>query len=429
MGETLANVVSKLGQTTFYPTLFQAAFGTPDVTSDRISQALAQFERSMVSYQSKYDSAFAPGSTTPNFAAAGFTADELAGEQLFNGAGRCSACHTTNAHVSNRVHNIGLDATITDAGAGNGKFKAPSLRNIAVSDRFMHDGRFTSLEEVVQFYSTGVQDSQYLDPLLKTPLQLNFTQQQIDQLVAFLNTLTDNTFLTSSLFSDPFVTLPGDYNGDGVVDEVDYNVWRGNFGDSTSLVADGNGDNVVDGADYLTWRKNVGKTWQDLATGAGGELAVRRFPSRRHSCWPESLSFAVGPIGRADDRHDETGVTRGRLGLRCASSPTPETRAAGRNGDNTAWRWSSAKSRTGHALHRASSLGRSSRPRTLPPPERSARSAAAAMNSGWSHRWKMRSPPARPTLRPPKLPASCRRAAPSATLVVVTALFRDRPLK
>ncbi len=325
MGETLANVVSKLGQTTFYPTLFQAAFGTPDVTSDRISQALAQFERSMVSYQSKYDSAFAPGSTTPNFAAAGFTADELAGEQLFNGAGRCSACHTTNAHVSNRVHNIGLDATITDAGAGNGKFKAPSLRNIAVSDRFMHDGRFTSLEEVVQFYSTGVQDSQYLDPLLKTPLQLNFTQQQIDQLVAFLNTLTDNTFLTSSLFSDPFVTLPGDYNGDGVVDEVDYNVWRGNFGDSTSLVADGNGDNVVDGADYLIWRKNVGKTWQDLATGAGGELAGAPVPE------PAALVLAgitliCGWAYRcADDRHDETGVTRARRNFDCIEPAAGDT--------------------------------------------------------------------------------------------------------
>ena len=117
MGETLTNVVAKLSQTTFYPTLFEAAFGTPEVTSDRISKALAQFERSMVSYQSKYDSAFAPGSTTPNFAAAGLTADELAGEQLFNGEARCSACHTTNAKVSNRVHNIGLDATITDPGA------------------------------------------------------------------------------------------------------------------------------------------------------------------------------------------------------------------------------------------------------------------------------------------------------------------------
>ena len=151
----------------------------------------------------------------------------------------------------------------------------------------MHDGRFTSLEEVVEFYSTGVQDSQYLDPLLKTPLQLNLTQQQIDQIVAFLNTLTDNTFLTSSLFSDPFVTLPGDYNGDGVVDGSDYNMWRDYFGDTTTLVADGNGDHVVDGADYVLWLKNVGKTWQDLATGAGGAVATASVPE------PPGLVLAI----------------------------------------------------------------------------------------------------------------------------------------
>ena len=85
MGSTLNEVVGKLSQTTFYPTLFQAAFGTPEVTSDRIAAAIANLERSMVSYKSKFDTAFAPGSTTPNFAAV-FTPQEQAGEALFEGA-------------------------------------------------------------------------------------------------------------------------------------------------------------------------------------------------------------------------------------------------------------------------------------------------------------------------------------------------------
>ena len=100
-------------------------------------------------------------------------------------------------------------------------------------------------------------------------MQLGLSQQQVDDIVAFLNTLTDSSFLTSPLFSDPFVTLPGDYNGDGVVGSDDYFLWRSSYGDTTSLVADGNGDGIVELADYVMWRKNVGRTWESLATGSG----------------------------------------------------------------------------------------------------------------------------------------------------------------
>ena len=163
-------------------------------------------------------------------------------------------------------HNIGLDATITDPGVNNdGKFKAPSLRNVEVRGHYMHDGRFSSLDEVVEFYNSGVNDSQFLDAPLKNPLRLNLTTTEKAQLVAYLKTLTDQSFLSNSLFSDPFATLPGDYNGDGVVDSADYIVWRKNVGDTTSLVADGNGDHIVDDADYDIWRQNLGKTWQSLA--------------------------------------------------------------------------------------------------------------------------------------------------------------------
>ncbi|QDV72597.1 Cytochrome c551 peroxidase precursor [Planctomycetes bacterium K2D] len=263
MGSTLAEVVDKLSATTFYPELFEAAFGSPEITPERIGKAIAQFERAMVSYQSKYDTAFAPGSTTPQFDQV-FTADELAGEQLFHGAGRCSGCHTTEAHVGELVSNIGLEVEPVDEGVGEGRFKTPSLRNIAVRGRFMHDGRFSTLQEVVEFYNIGVQDNPALDESLRNPLQLGLTEQEVLQLVAFMETLTDETFLTSELFSDPFVTLPGDYNGDGEVDDSDFEVWRTNYGDTELLTADGNNDGLVDAADYTIWRDSVGLTWESL---------------------------------------------------------------------------------------------------------------------------------------------------------------------
>jgi cytochrome c peroxidase len=269
MGSTLTEVIGKLNQTSFYPTLFQAAFGTTEISADRIGKAIAQFERAMVSYNSKFDGVKKQTQQ--------YTPQEVQGQLLFTGAARCNQCHTTDAHVSNGVHNIGLDATNTDVGAGNGTFKSPSLRNVAVRGKFMHDGRFSTLQEVIQFYSTGVQDNPDLDPVLRNPLgqviRLNLNQTQIDQLVAYLNAFTDNTFLTSPLFSDPFVTLPGDYTGDGVVDQLDYDVWKSSFGDTSSLLADGNANGVIDSGDYVVWRNNVGRTWLDLATGSGTNLA------------------------------------------------------------------------------------------------------------------------------------------------------------
>ncbi len=271
MGSTLTGVVSKLSQTAYYPTLFQAAFGTPEVTPDRIAKAISQFERSMISYNSKFDDSLTGKQS--------LTPAEQAGQALFSGQARCSGCHTTNAQVIQEAVNVGLDATITDPGVdGQGRFKAPSLRNVEVRGRFMHDGRFATLQDVVNFYNTGVQDNPSLDAGLRDPLQLNLTPDQVADLVAFLNTLTDNTFLTSSLFSNPFQTLPGDYNGDGVVDAADYQVWRANFGDTTSLVADGNGDGIVDMSDYLLWRTNVGRTWEGLATESGAGIGQNAVP-------------------------------------------------------------------------------------------------------------------------------------------------------
>jgi cytochrome c peroxidase len=120
----------------------------------------------------------------------------------------CARCHGTNAHISDDAHNTGLDATITDIGAGNGRFKAPSLRNIAVRGPYMHDGRFKTLEEVVEFYNSGVQNNPGLDPRLRgpggAPVRLNLTATQKAALVAFMRALTDDAFLTDPRLANPF---------------------------------------------------------------------------------------------------------------------------------------------------------------------------------------------------------------------------------
>jgi cytochrome c peroxidase len=205
MGMTLDTLVRKLVATTYYRPLFQAAFGSTDVTSDRISRALAQYVRSIVSTGSKFDRAFT-GNGPANFAGV-FTAQEQQGEALFRSAG-CARCHVTNAHVSDGIHNTGLDATITDVGAGNGQFKAPSLRNVALRPAYMHDGRFTSLAQVVEFYDHGVQPNPGLDNRLRgnggAPLRLNLSTADKAALVAFLNTLTDSTMISAAKFSNPF---------------------------------------------------------------------------------------------------------------------------------------------------------------------------------------------------------------------------------
>ena len=201
MGETFTNVVNKLSATTYYPDLFEAAYGSPTINSTRIANSLAQFIRSLLSYRSKYDQGVAT-----NFS--NFSAQEQQGRQLFNSPQtNCRACHETDLQTLDRARNNGLDAVITDPGAGNGQFKSPSLRNIAVRPPFMHDGRFNSLDAVVNFYNSGVQDNPSLDNRLRRngqPIRMNLNAGERAALVAFLETLTDTAFLSDPAFSDPF---------------------------------------------------------------------------------------------------------------------------------------------------------------------------------------------------------------------------------
>jgi cytochrome c peroxidase len=228
MGMTLTTLLQRINEQTYYAPLFNTAFGDNTVTSDRVSKALAQFVRSIVSYSSKYDAgraqAATPGAPFPNF-----TAAENAGKQLFfaatnNGGGGCLGCHTTEAFVNapGGPENNGLDlASTTDLGAGApsalnrtnliGRFKTPSLRNIELTAPYMHDGRFSTLEQVVEHYNSGVQAHPTLSPALKdasgNPIRLNFTATQKSNLVAFLKTLTDNSVATNPKWSNPFSAI------------------------------------------------------------------------------------------------------------------------------------------------------------------------------------------------------------------------------
>lgn len=204
MAMDLATLSQKLSAVPFYPRLFAAAFGSPEVTPERIARALAQFVRSLLSTRSRFDAVFATGGAPDPSV---LTRRERQGWQLFNTAG-CVNCHRTIAQFADQASNTGLDSIPGDSGEGQGRFKPPSLRNIAVRPPYMHDGRFNTLRQVVEFYSRGVQDSPGLDPRLRTgdgsPRRLHLTDAQADALVAFLGSLTDSTFLQEPRFSNPF---------------------------------------------------------------------------------------------------------------------------------------------------------------------------------------------------------------------------------
>ena len=186
--------------TPYYAPLFRAAFGTPEVTGDRVARALAQFVRALVSSESRFDRARVAG--------AGLTEEEREGLRLFAGRAGCARCHVPNSLSGDAARNTGLDPARADGGAGGGRFKAPSLRNVAVRPPYMHDGRFATLEQVVAHYDGGVRPDPDLDPRLRdrdgTPRALGLTASEKGALVAFLRALTDSAFLVNPRFSDPF---------------------------------------------------------------------------------------------------------------------------------------------------------------------------------------------------------------------------------
>lgn len=207
------DLIAKLGATGYYPDLFAWAFDSPTITEPRMQQALAQFLRAMVSHSSRWDEGYAQvfAPDAPNRALdvdlPNFTPQENRGRHLFmtavaQGGAGCSACHLppTFALAANSRSN-GLDPGETRL------FKAPSLRSVGLTGPYMHDGRFATLAEVVEFYDHGVQDGPALDPRLRqggAPQRLNLSAADRAALVAFLMTLDDPAFTTDPRFSDPF---------------------------------------------------------------------------------------------------------------------------------------------------------------------------------------------------------------------------------
>lgn len=241
MGMTLEGLETKLNALDYYNPLFENVFGSTQITSDKISKALAQFVRSIYSFNTRYDEGIEATNNIfmdfPNF-----TAEENIGKDIFNGKltpgaiGTCATCHLPNTSPlifelplpdgANQVvfsgaepDNIGLDIddNVEDNGYGtflgvssfNGHFKTPSLRNIEVTGPYMHDGRLETLEDVVEHYSTEVLAHPYLSAHMKDgngdPRHLDLTPEESDALVAFMKTLTDHELNTDIKYSNPFL--------------------------------------------------------------------------------------------------------------------------------------------------------------------------------------------------------------------------------
>lgn len=214
MNETPANVVSKLAADPAYQNSFAEAFGSPGVTVERLALALEQFLLTKLSHESRFDLALRR--------AGDLTEEEKRGLQLFvtehaperglRGAD-CFHCHGGMLFTDNGFHDNGLELEEFDLGrmivtgheADRGKFKTPSLRNVALRAPYMHDGRFATLEEVVEHYDSGVRRRPNLDPnLAKHPAEgLGLSDQEKRELVAFLRTLTDTRLPSPSESSSP----------------------------------------------------------------------------------------------------------------------------------------------------------------------------------------------------------------------------------
>jgi cytochrome c peroxidase len=225
--ENMNFLVAKIKAAPYYEELFVDAFGDDEVTSSRIAEAMSQFIKSMIGCDSDMDQLQATGKTLSPLAREGM--------DVFFGQGSCYHCHS-GPDFNDRggfftdpffppngggfgwaqdIADIGLDEVYADVGMGVfdealiGVFKIPSLRNVALTAPYMHDGRFSSLEEVIEHYNSGIQRSPNLDSVLRTwdtgdAISLNLTDHEKSALVAFLHSLTDENYMKDERFSDPF---------------------------------------------------------------------------------------------------------------------------------------------------------------------------------------------------------------------------------
>jgi cytochrome c peroxidase len=212
MKANLNEVIARLNAHPTYPNLFEKAFGNKQITKENLAKAISQFERTLISSDSRYDKI-----VSNTFDADTFTASELRGKLIFEGNdpkidGDCTHCHTAGTTFTDYgFKNNGLDAVIVDSGrylvtkqeSDIGKFKTPTLRNVALTAPYMHDGRFKTLDEVIDHYNINFVENEYLDPSMKLQLKARLTKNNKKDLIAFLHTLTDSTFMTNQAFAKP----------------------------------------------------------------------------------------------------------------------------------------------------------------------------------------------------------------------------------
>ena len=209
MDETWSNVMKKLKYDSKYNKMFYEAFGVKNPDSTHAAKAIAQFLLTMISSNSKYDKVLRNETV--------FTPEENAGFASFNSftGGDCFHCHGGIMGTDFSYKNNGLDEFPIDSARGNVtgdftdnfKFKVPSIRNIEYSAPYMHDGRFNSLDQVINFYSIGVHpNSPNIDPLMEFSSQggVQLDPQERQELKAFLLTLSDPDFINNPKFSNPF---------------------------------------------------------------------------------------------------------------------------------------------------------------------------------------------------------------------------------
>ncbi|MEM0997324.1 MAG: cytochrome c peroxidase [Bacteroidota bacterium] len=207
MHNTWSNVEVTLQADTMYQRMFWEAFGTEEVTRLNAVKAIAQFERSMISADSPYDRYFRGDENA-------LTPLEIEGMKLFfSEKAECFHCHTELLMQDNLFHNNGLDFDgsrnmgrylVTGDTNDIGKFRTPTLRNIELTGPYMHDGRIETLAEVVEHYSSGIRPSSNLQVLLRRPGGLNFDNDEKQALVAFMEALTDTSFINNEAYWDPF---------------------------------------------------------------------------------------------------------------------------------------------------------------------------------------------------------------------------------
>lgn len=219
MNDSWDNVIQELQNDPLYPPMFQAAYGTTAITRELVTKAIASFLRTMISANSKFDRQRIGQYT--------FTQEEERGLILFSTEGGdpevnpifqhgadCFHCHGFGAMqmTDYLFHNNGLDATFMDMGRSlvtlsdldRGKFKTPTLRNVELTSPYMHDGRFTTLEQVIEHYNGGGTPSETISPFMKfTTGGLELSDQSKADLLAFLKCLTDTSFINNPAFHDP----------------------------------------------------------------------------------------------------------------------------------------------------------------------------------------------------------------------------------